>query len=393
MPARSASPSTARPTFACSIGIRARNSLMFCGMGSGFTPPNYGVRSLWTALTDAPFFRIAAEETDRVGEPLLPGGGGMPGPGPAAAAGSGKTWDENRRSKPMTMPRDCSPVLFTHSATPLAQTRTASYVYSSAMRARQPSVPKTILGMWTFLARRHGGVRHGRPPIVEQIGKRAVEMDLRAPAGPATECRGIEGEQRGIARTHPLGIDLEPHRDAREADEDLKDALDRDGFAAADVVRGGALGRESDRRGVCGRDVADGQEVPLRVEAAVPDHRRTLTGLGLRDLLREARGREPRMLPGTVRVGRTEDDGGVAGAIAELPHQLLGRDLGLRVHVRRLQRRTLVDRTVIGNPVHIGARREHEMGILERLERGEDVRRAGHVHRDRAARVVLGERW
>src|SRR4029077_7910169 len=48
-PARSASPSTARPTFACSAGMRRRNSSMFGGIGSGFTPPNHGLRSAWSS--------------------------------------------------------------------------------------------------------------------------------------------------------------------------------------------------------------------------------------------------------------------------------------------------------------------------------------------------------
>src|SRR5919198_1188856 len=44
----------------------------------------------------------------------------------------------------MTTPFACSPLPATKRATPSAQRRTLSKVKSSAMRARQPSVPKTI---------------------------------------------------------------------------------------------------------------------------------------------------------------------------------------------------------------------------------------------------------
>src|SRR5689334_24831755 len=44
----------------------------------------------------------------------------------------------------MTTPFACSPLPMTKRATPSAQRRTLSKVKSSAMRARQPSVPKTI---------------------------------------------------------------------------------------------------------------------------------------------------------------------------------------------------------------------------------------------------------
>jgi hypothetical protein len=44
----------------------------------------------------------------------------------------------------MTTPFDCSPLPMTKRATPSAQRRTLSNVKSSAMRARQPSVPKTM---------------------------------------------------------------------------------------------------------------------------------------------------------------------------------------------------------------------------------------------------------
>src|SRR4029079_1376025 len=44
----------------------------------------------------------------------------------------------------MTTPFACSPLPMTKRATPSAQRRTLSKVKSSAIRARQPSVPKTI---------------------------------------------------------------------------------------------------------------------------------------------------------------------------------------------------------------------------------------------------------
>src|SRR2546423_11676135 len=117
---------------------------------SDFTLKPLSIHGLWLAVMTMPafaFLRIVAHENDCVGDAVVARCTGMPCAVTTSAAASAKNSDENRRSNPMTTPRDCSPVLFTHSATPFAHTRTASYVYSSAMRARQPSVPKTILGM------------------------------------------------------------------------------------------------------------------------------------------------------------------------------------------------------------------------------------------------------
>src|SRR5215212_4995172 len=61
-----------------------------------------------------------------------------------SAAASAKCSDANRRSYAITTPFACSPLPVTYRATPSAQRRTFSNVKSSAIRARQPSVPKTI---------------------------------------------------------------------------------------------------------------------------------------------------------------------------------------------------------------------------------------------------------
>src|SRR6266576_3749122 len=78
---------------------------------SVFTLNPLSIHGLWLAVMTMPafaFLRIVAHENDWVGDAVV------------------ARW----------------------TGTPCAHTRTASYVYSSAMRARQPSVPKTILGMW-----------------------------------------------------------------------------------------------------------------------------------------------------------------------------------------------------------------------------------------------------
>ena len=118
---------------------------------SAFTLNPLSIHGLWLAVMTMPafaFLRIVAHENDWVGDAVVARWTGMPCAVTTSVAASAKNSDEKRRSNPMTTPRCASPVLFTHSATPFAHTRTASYVYSSAMRARQPSVPKTILGMW-----------------------------------------------------------------------------------------------------------------------------------------------------------------------------------------------------------------------------------------------------
>ena len=61
-----------------------------------------------------------------------------------SAAAAAKCSDPNRRSYAMTTPLADSPRSAIVWATPSAQRRTFSKVYSSAMRARQPSVPKTM---------------------------------------------------------------------------------------------------------------------------------------------------------------------------------------------------------------------------------------------------------
>src|SRR6266542_666697 len=173
----------------------------------------------------------------------------------------------------MTTPRGASPLLATHSATPFAQTRTASYVYSSAIRARHPSVPKTILGISTSLAGRHGGPRGARTPMLERVGERAAERDGRPPAGAGAEGGRIEREHGRLARTHALRVDLQPERYPGERDERVEQLRDGHEVPGADVVRLGPLRRELEGGRVRRRHVSHVQEVPLRVEPAVADHR------------------------------------------------------------------------------------------------------------------------
>src|SRR5258708_8145791 len=116
---------------------------------SALTLKPLSIHGLWLAVMTIPafaFLRIVAQENDCVGDAVVARCTGMPCAVMTSAAASAKNSDEKRRSKPMTIPRCAPPVLFTHSAAPFAHTRTASYVYPSAMPARQPSVPHTLVG-------------------------------------------------------------------------------------------------------------------------------------------------------------------------------------------------------------------------------------------------------
>src|SRR2546430_40141 len=114
---------------------------------SAFTLKPLSVHGLWLAVITIPAFafrRIVAHENDCVGAAAVAGWTSASCAATTSAAAAAKCSEAKRRSKPMTTPRSAPPFLTTHSATDCAQTRTASKVYSSAIRARQPSVPKTI---------------------------------------------------------------------------------------------------------------------------------------------------------------------------------------------------------------------------------------------------------
>src|SRR5438874_4157426 len=114
---------------------------------SAFTLKPLSVQGLWLAVITIPafaFLRIGAHENDCVGAAAVARYTFTSWAATTSAAAAAKCSEANRRSKPITTPRSAPPFLCTHSATDCAQTRTASNVYSSAMRARHPSVPKTM---------------------------------------------------------------------------------------------------------------------------------------------------------------------------------------------------------------------------------------------------------
>src|SRR5256886_8722574 len=114
---------------------------------SAFTLKPLSVHGLWLAVITIPAFafrRIVAHEKDWVGAAAVARYTFTSWAATTSAAAAAKCSEAKRRSKPITTPRSAPPFFTTHSATDCAQTRTASNVYSSAMRARQPSVPKTM---------------------------------------------------------------------------------------------------------------------------------------------------------------------------------------------------------------------------------------------------------
>src|SRR5256714_2665493 len=114
---------------------------------SAFTLNPLSVHGLWLAVITIPAFafrRIVAHENDCVGAAAVARWTFTSWAATTSAAATAKCSEAKRRSKPITTPRSAPPFFTTHSATDWAQTRTASNVYSSAIRARQPSVPKTM---------------------------------------------------------------------------------------------------------------------------------------------------------------------------------------------------------------------------------------------------------
>src|SRR5688500_2517435 len=130
----------------------------------------------------------------------------------------------------MTTPCCDAPCASIHSATALAQTRTASNVYASAMRARHPSVPNEIL-----LGTRVLGSGHLRAPVLEQVRERLAQRDPGLPAGASPECRAVDADGRRIPRADARGVELRPERYARHRDEHVEELLHADRAAAADV--------------------------------------------------------------------------------------------------------------------------------------------------------------
>src|SRR6266581_3471330 len=139
---------------------------------SAFTLKPLSVQGLWLAVITIPAFafrRMVAHENDCVGAAAVARCTFTSWAATTSAAAAAKCSEAKRRSKPITTPRSAPPFLWTHSATDCAHTRTASNVYSSAIRARQPSVPKTIftlvlLAGWTNASVRayRGASRRGR---------------------------------------------------------------------------------------------------------------------------------------------------------------------------------------------------------------------------------------
>src|SRR5688500_1891306 len=180
----------------------------------------------------------------------------------------------------MTTPCCDAPCAAIHSATALAQTRTASNVYASAMRARHPSVPKAIrLGTGVL------GRTHLRAPVLEQVGQRLAERDPGLPAGASPECRAVDADGRRIPRADARGVELRPQRYARHRDEHVEELLHGDRAAAADVER--LLPFDVCGEPVRARHIPHVEELAARVEAPVPDDRLRGTPFGERDLARE----------------------------------------------------------------------------------------------------------
>src|SRR5688572_29364565 len=160
----------------------------------------------------------------------------------------------------MTTPCCDAPCASIHSATALAQTRTASNVYASAMRARHPSVPNEILLGTGVL----GGGRM-RAPVVEQIRERLAERDRGLPTGASPECRAVDADGRRIPRADARGVELRPQRYTRHRDEHVEELLHGDRAAAADVE--GLLPFDVRGEPVCARHIPDVEELAARVEA------------------------------------------------------------------------------------------------------------------------------
>src|SRR5437763_1691127 len=141
--------------------------------------------------------------------------------------------------------------------------------------------------------------------------------------------------------------------DAGERDERLEDLADRDRAAGPDVER--AAFAQIQRCRVRARHVADVQEVALGVEATVPHDGSGDPRLGLRDLLRERRRREPGVLSRAVLIGRTQDDDRRSVTRRKLPRQRFGRDFRGGIDVARPYRRVLVHRHAVLRSIAVGA--------------------------------------
>src|SRR6266508_1913429 len=303
---------------------------------SVFTLKPLSVHGLWLAVMTIPAFalrRIVAHENDCVGAALDARCTFTPFAATTSAAAAAKCSETKRRSKPMTTPRSAPPFVRTHCATACEQMRTASNVYSSAIRARQPSVPNEIRNLLIpTLARidprsgpgarpRHFGFSpqrlglraggtielHDRSPEVEGSGERSLQRDGRRPTRSCAEARRVEQEHRGDARPHAVFVELGPDRDAREAEQHVEDRADRDRLAAAHVVRRRIRVIDRGRGLVRGGHVAHVEEFAAGIELAVAQDRLGDPGLRLGDALRELRRCEAGMLARPDLVRRAQD--------------------------------------------------------------------------------------
>src|ERR671910_917803 len=136
----------------------------------------------------------------------------------------------------MTTPFAVSPRSVTYAATPSAQRRTFSYVNSSAMRARQPSVPKTIrVGDGAAPVRVTSVLRFGaafKQPLDERPVRRSPAQD---------------GD--GFRRGHPTALRRrdDPEVPGRPADDQVV-LVDLDGFARLDDRSSAACAECSEKR-------------------------------------------------------------------------------------------------------------------------------------------------
>src|SRR6059036_2807001 len=204
------------------------------------------------------------------------------------------------------------------------------------MRARQPSVPKTMFTLVLPYGRRRTATAvsrlgslvrqreqapagHSRSPVIERIAERVGERDAGRPTGLLAKTRGVESDAGGLAPADARRVELGPDRDAGEGDERVEDLRDRHRMPRPDVER--AALAETERRRVRACHVADVQEVTLRVEAAVPDNGLGEARLSLGDLLRERRRRETGVLSRAVLVCGPQDDDGCPVPRSELARE------------------------------------------------------------------------
>src|SRR4030095_14285258 len=130
----------------------------------------------------------------------------------------------------------------------------------------------TLTGEWP----RGGSARRGGdplPPVVEELGERALEGDLDLPAGGPLDLARIPLQLHHVGGREPRRIGA--HRDALHAgtlEEEVQHLLDGPGAARAEAVELAGLAALQ-QRPVAAHDVADIRVVALGLEVAHEHHR------------------------------------------------------------------------------------------------------------------------